>query len=225
MINVKKNLGNRFLCTILCMYNTGKPTAMVNKVNKSKEQDDETSLETLLYNVGKKKDRKAFITLFDHFAPRVKSYLLKQGCNETTAEEVVQDTMIRVWRKASMYDPSKAKASTWIFTIARNRRIDLIRKNSRSEFLSDAQVIEETHNDDLEPSAEDIYAQTEQADVLKSKISELPQEQLELLQMAFYQDKSHQEIADETKLPLGTVKSRIRLALGKLKKSIKGYSF
>jgi RNA polymerase sigma-70 factor (ECF subfamily) len=206
------------------MHNTGKSSTMAKKVNKSKEQNDEISLESLLYDVGKKKDRKAFITLFDHFAPRVKSYLLKQGCNETAAEEVVQDTMIRVWRKASMYDPSKAKASTWIFTIARNRRIDLIRKNSRSEFLSDAQVIEETHNDDLEPSAEDIYAQTEQADVLKSKISELPQEQLELLQMAFYQDKSHQEIADETKLPLGTVKSRIRLALGKLKKSIKGYS-
>ncbi len=181
---------------------------------------DEISHEELLTRVGQNKDREAFIQLFTYFGPRVKSYLLKQGASEDQAEEVMQDAMILMWRRASTYDPKKAKASTWIFTVARNRRIDILRKNSRSEFLSDATVIEQTQTDENEPSAEDIYAQRQESDSLREHIETLPKEQMELVEMAYFQDKSHQEIADETDIPLGTVKSRIRLALGKLRKKI-----
>ena len=222
MINIKKNLENYHLCTILFVHNRQKDNFMARKVKTSEDQDKEVSFENLLYRVGQNKDRAAYIKIFEHFAPRLKSYLLKQGANEDAAEEVIQDAMIKVWRKAKMYDPSKAKASTWIFTIARNRRIDLLRKGKRSEYLSDANIIEETQSDDEQLSVEDFYVQTEEAQILKSKIDELPDEQMKLLEMAFYEDKTHQEIAEETQIPLGTVKSRIRLALGKLRKKIAG---
>lgn len=172
----------------------------------------------MLVRVGSQRDRDAFVSLFHFFAPRVKSYLLKNGADETTAEEVVQNTFVTVWEKASGYNPKKAAASTWIFTIARNKRIDTLR---RQKFVV---PLEDDALDTLESTAApqlDAYADQSTIEELHSAIDSLPREQAELLHMAFFEDKSHQDISDATSLPLGTVKSRLRLAMDKLRHKLK----
>lgn len=176
-----------------------------------------TSYEALLARVGKAQDREAFVALFHHFAPRIKSYLLKHGAPEAAAEEIVQNTFITVWEKAKGFDPKKAAASTWIFTIARNKRIDALRREKFIEINTDSPALENasyTLNED--------YADPETVKKLNTAIDKLPEEQSRLLRMAFFDEKSHQQIADETKIPLGTVKSRLRIAMEKLKTTMKG---
>ncbi len=173
----------------------------------------------LLHRVGTKKDREAFVTLFNYFAPRVKSYLLKHGASETAAEEVVQNTFVTVWEKAAGYDPKKSAASTWIFTIARNKRIDALRRERFIEVNSDSPELE---NKAAETAEE--YAGPETVEQLNAAIDRLPEDQAKLIRLAFFEDKSHQDIADETKLPLGTVKSRLRLGMEKLKTALKGFA-
>lgn len=172
--------------------------------------------ETLLLHVGAQKDRDAFVELFHYFAPRIKSYLLKHGADETTAEEIAQNTMISVWEKASSYDPKKAAASTWIFTIARNKRIDALRKDRFIDVNSDSLSLANASYENVEE-----YADNKTIDNLSSALGTLPPEQAQLVRMAFFEDKSHQSIARETHLPLGTVKSRLRLALEKLRHLLK----
>lgn len=173
--------------------------------------------EDLLVKVGASKDRAAFVTLFEYYAPRVKSYLLKHGASDTAAEEVVQNTFVTLWEKAAGYDPKKAAASTWIFTIARNKRIDALRRDKFIEVNTDDPAIQNASY-----SVEETYADPETVQKLNSAIERLPEDQAQLLRMAFFEDKSHQAISDETHLPLGTVKSRLRLAMEKLKKQLKG---
>lgn len=168
--------------------------------------------EDLLVRVGAQKDRDAFVALFHYFAPRIKSYLLKHGANESTAEEIAQNTMITVWEKAYSYNPAKAAASTWIFTIARNKRIDALRKEKFTEVNSDAPALA-----NISYEAPEEYADDKTIGDLSSALQTLPAEQSRLIRMAFFEDKSHQAIARETRLPLGTVKSRLRLALDKLR--------
>lgn len=161
-------------------------------------------------------DRAAFVTLFNYYAPRVKSYLLKHGADDTAAEEVVQNTFVTVWEKAKGYDPAKAAASTWIFTVARNKRIDALRRARFVEVNTDSHALAQAPA----PENED-YAEESEIAQLDAAIKELPEDQARLLRMAFYEDKSHSAIAKETKIPLGTVKSRLRLALAKLKSALK----
>lgn len=168
--------------------------------------------EDLLVRVGKKQDREAFIALFTYFAPRIKSYMLKHGAAEASAEEVIQNTFVTVWEKAASYDPKKAAASTWIFTIARNKRIDALRREKFVEVNSDNHELENATYE-----AEEVYADKEDVDRLNSALAGLPPDQAELLRMSFFEDKSHQKIAEEKHLPLGTVKSRLRAALEKLR--------
>lgn len=167
----------------------------------------------LLIRVAALRDRGAFVELFSYYAPRVKSYLLKNGASETVAEEVVQSTFITVWEKAAGFDPAKASASTWIFTIARNKRIDIQR---REKFI-DANVDDAAIENIAAETATDSYADADTVGKLETAIDSLPPEQARLVRMAFYEDKSHRDISDETHLPLGTVKSRLRLALDKLR--------
>lgn len=172
----------------------------------------------LLVRVGRARDRAAFVELFHFFAPRIKSYLLKNGADETTAEEAVQNTFVTVWEKAAGYNPGKAAASTWIFTIARNKRIDALR---RQKFVL---PLEDDALDSLgsTPHATaDAYADSATIEQLHTAIDSLPKEQAELLHMAFFEDKSHQAISDATALPLGTVKSRLRLAMDKLRHALR----
>ncbi|TAL30622.1 MAG: sigma-70 family RNA polymerase sigma factor [Alphaproteobacteria bacterium] len=168
--------------------------------------------EDLLVRVGKHQDRDAFIALFTYFAPRIKSYMLKHGAAEAAAEEVIQNTFVTVWEKAGSYDPKKAAASTWIFTIARNKRIDALRREKFVEVNSDSLELEKATYE-----AEEVYADKEDVDRLNSALAGLPPDQAELLRMSFFEDKSHQKIAEEKHLPLGTVKSRLRAALEKLR--------
>lgn len=169
------------------------------------------------------RDREAFASLFRHFAPRIKAYCLKRGSAAAMAEEIAQEAMIQVWRRAAQFDRRKASASTWIFTIARNKRIDLFRRESRPE-VTDEDIAQETMAnmaDDGDASEE--VARQEAGNELATQIEALPSEQAEVLRKAFYEDKTHQAIAEELNLPLGTVKSRIRLALGRLRNIMSEY--
>lgn len=189
---------------------------IMNSVKATPSANTPVRYEDLLVRVGAARDREAFVALFHHFAPRVKSYLLKHGAPESTAEEIVQNTFVTVWEKAAGFDPKKAAASTWIFTIARNKRIDALRREKFIEVNSDSpELLNASYT-----TAED-YADPETVEKLNDAIDKLPPEQSRLLRMAFFDEKSHQTIADETRLPLGTVKSRLRIAMDKLKKEIK----
>ena len=185
-------------------------------MKQATETETETSFEDLLVAVGKSQDKQAFIELFNHFAPRVKSFLLRLGTKEIEAEELVQAVMLTVWDKAVSYDPAKARASTWIFTIARNKRIDFFRKESRPEIdPNDPALIPDNEKD-----AHQIMVNEQAATELNSAIRNLPKEQAELIYKSYFEDKSHSEIAQETELPLGTVKSRLRLALKALRNTL-----
>jgi RNA polymerase sigma-70 factor, ECF subfamily len=159
------------------------------------------------------RDRQAFAELFRYFAPRLKGFGLRRGVEASTAEELVQETMLTVWRKAEMFDPKRATVSTWVFTIVRNKRIDMFRREGYPE--ADLDEAADTPGDDR--PADDELAASEAGSALRVAMKTLPKEQLEILQKAFFEDKSHRAIAEEMKLPLGTVKSRIRLALARLR--------
>lgn len=175
--------------------------------------------DALLAAVGSARDKGAFVTLFNHYAPRVKSWLLKAGEAPSAADEIVQNTFVSVWEKAAGFNPAKAAASTWIFSIARNKRIDALR---RARFLSaDADEVERAL-DSAVAEPPDAYASADDAERLGEAMKSLPEEQARLVRMAFFEDKSHSAIAAETRLPLGTVKSRLRLALSRLRGLLKG---
>ncbi len=172
---------------------------------------------TLLQSVGKNQDKEAFIELFEHFAPRIKSFLMKGGSSPEQADELAQETMLAIWRKARSYDPKQAAASTWIFTVARNKRIDLLRKTKRHDpNPSDPLLLKDESNGPSENVIQ-LEETTRIAQVLKT----LPEEQADLVKKSFFEDKSHAAIAEETGIALGTVKSRIRLALERLRKDTK----
>ena len=156
-------------------------------------------------------DQAQFAVLFQHFAPRVKAFLMKSGADATLAEETAQEVMATVWQKAHMFDPSRASASTWIFTIARNRMIDGIRKQRRPE------PEDLSWGNQAEPDQADVLTLQQESAQLVDAIKTLPEKQRVLIEKAFYGDLSHSEIAEQTGLPLGTIKSRIRLALERLR--------
>lgn len=159
-------------------------------------------------------DTKAFAALFAHFAPRVKAFLMKSGANETLAEDCAQDVMTTVWRKSHLFDPARATVATWIFTIARNRKIDLIRKERRPE------PEDLPWGPEPEPEASDVIALEQDSKKLQSALIQLPDKQRILIERCYFGDLSHSEIAAETGLPLGTIKSRIRLALERLRREM-----
>ena len=166
--------------------------------------------EDCLSAIGKTHDRAAFESVFRFYAPRIKAVLMKSGARPEEAEEVMQETLVLVWRKAEQFDPAKASASTWIYTIARNRRIDLLRKTRRPELDPDDPFFTDSLT---EPDGEQNVHNAERAEIVQNYIKTLPKEQLLVIQKAFFEDKTHQEIASELQIPLGTVKSRIRIAM------------
>ena len=165
----------------------------------------------LIWKVETQKDVSAFEELFTHFAPRVKAFLMKSGADPQMSEECSQEVMATVWRKAHLFDPSRASASTWIFTIARNKKIDAIRKQNRPE---PEQLFSE---EDYEPDQESTIELQQETERLATALGELPEKQRVLIEKAYLGELSHSEIAEITGLPLGTIKSRIRLALEKLR--------
>lgn len=178
--------------------------------------DDGSDMRELLYAVGARRDIDAYERLFRHFAPRVKAYMAKGGGNSQQAEELMQETMIAVWNKAERFDPSKGAVSTWIFAIARNLRIDAYRRERRPEFdPSDPAFVP----DDAAPADAELDVR-EASEQLHHAIAALPAEQASLLKLSFFEDQSHSAIAARLNLPLGTVKSRMRLAFDKLRASL-----
>ncbi|MBO6774300.1 MAG: sigma-70 family RNA polymerase sigma factor [Marinibacterium sp.] len=161
------------------------------------------------------RDKEAFAAIFSHFAPRVKGFLMKSGAAADLAEECAQDVMVTLWNKAHLFDPSRASVATWIFTIARNRRIDILRKENRPE------PEDLPWGPDAEPDQADVLALQQESSRLKAAIQALPDAQRDLIQKAYFGDLSHREIAVQTGLPLGTIKSRIRLALDRLRHVMK----
>ncbi|MBE0413679.1 sigma-70 family RNA polymerase sigma factor [Yoonia sp.] len=161
------------------------------------------------------KDKAAFAELFAYFAPRVKSFLMKSGASPDLAEECTQEVMATLWNKAHLFDPTKASVSTWIFTIARNRKIDLLRKQKRPE------PEDLPWGPEAEPDQADALGLQQETEKLGQALATLPAEQRKLIERAYFGELSHSEIAAETGLPLGTIKSRIRLALDRLRHAMK----
>ena len=183
-----------------------------SSLNKEQNVSD-ADLDNFIKEIGENQDRMAFSSIFKHFAPRLKSFFIKLGCTDTQAEEIIQEVMIAVWTKANTYNSSKSSVSTWIYTIAKNKRIDKIRKEKRHYTV------------DSDESLEIPCPSKQEEEILSSQLSKkishslkfLPKEQAELLKLSYFYEKTHSDIATDLKLPLGTVKSRIRLALSKMK--------
>ncbi|MBL6937386.1 MAG: sigma-70 family RNA polymerase sigma factor [Alphaproteobacteria bacterium] len=173
-------------------------------------------LNALVVAVGRAQDRAAFQALFDHFAPRVKGYLMRLGAGNAVAEDLAQDAMLTLWRKASLFDPAKASASTWMFTIARNLRIDAIRRERRPELDPNEPAL----LPEAERGADESLDWAQAEDRLHAALAELPREQAEIIHLSFLAEKPHSLIATELGLPLGTVKSRIRLAMARLRQAL-----
>lgn len=163
-------------------------------------------------------DRHAFEALFSHFGPRVKAYLMRLGGDAASAEELTQETFASIWRKAALFDAGKSSASTWIFTIARNLRIDAFRRERRPEIdPADPGLVPEA-----EPAADAVLEAREAERGLGAALAALGESERRLMVMAYYEDKSHTMIAAELGLPLGTVKSRIRQVFAKLRAGLGG---
>lgn len=160
-------------------------------------------------------DREAFARLFDFFAPRVKAMAMRGGAPAALAEEIAQDAMLRVWRSAGQFDPARAQVSGWVYQIARNRQIDLARRMPRAVF---EEVVAPWTDADV-GSALALEQETAQ---LRRALAALPPEQRDMVEKAYLGELTHQEISRETMLPLGTVKSRLRLALERLRHELRG---
>ena len=172
----------------------------------------------LMNAVAARQDRGAFAELFAFYAPRVKAYMMRLGAGSALAEELAQEVMITIWRKAGLFDRTQASVSTWIFRIARNRRIDAARRAKHADFDQDDPAFQP----EPEIAPDDAVSASEREETVRAALAELPREQVELLKQAFYDGLSHREIAERTGVPLGTVKSRIRLAFGKLRIRLAG---
>jgi RNA polymerase sigma factor (sigma-70 family) len=179
---------------------------------------DGRSLDDLLVAVARDRDRAAFGLLFGQIAPRLKTYLVRSGAAASQADELVQEVMLMVWRRADSFDPARSAAVTWIFTIARNKRIDAVRRDRRPEFdPGDPALVP-----DQAPAADRSVEAAQDTARLRDAILKLPSEQAELLRLVYFEDQPHTMIAQRSGLPLGTVKSRLRLAMARLRRELTG---
>ncbi len=188
-----------------CMSESGRGRPQPDLAERNRVRD--------LRSVALEGDRAAFHRLFDHFGPRVKAYLRRLGSDEETAEDLTQEVFVSIWRRAGQFDPSKASVATWVFTIARNKRIDALRR--------DRPTVTEPEDPELEidpaPRGDAVAEFNQLSGLVMRAVETLPEEQKRLLKIFYFEDKPHSAIAEELGLPLGTVKSRLRLALGKLR--------
>lgn len=167
----------------------------------------------LVRRIASEQDRSAFEVLFSEFAPRVRALLLRQGCDSASADEIAQEALLMVWRKAALFSPERGSVAAWIFTIARNLRIDRLRR----------EVVWQDVSDDHSEQPDDAPLQDQTIDSarivvrMRGVLARLPQEQVDVVTLAYIEGLSHGEIADRLGLPLGTVKSRMRLAYQKIR--------
>lgn len=177
------------------------------------------TLEALAVRIAQDRDRQAFKMLFAHFAPRIKSFILKQKVTDEVAEDLTQEVMVTVWQKAHLFDPKKARLSTWLFRIARNKFIDRVRRQKYIE------VDVDNHMQSMEASekTDEPVIQMQDQTRIVSALKVLKPELKQVIELSFYKDLSHSQIAEELGLPLGTVKSRIRIAFQKLRVELGEY--
>ncbi|MHA7871732.1 MAG: sigma-70 family RNA polymerase sigma factor [Hyphococcus sp.] len=189
-------------------------------MSSTKQQDigAPQQMQAFLLQVAESGDRRAFAEIYAYYAPRVKGFLMRGGASAEEAEDLAQDAMVKVLNKAKLFDPQKASVSTWIFTIARNARIDAIRKASRGALDPDEPALMPEES----PRADDLCELKDQKARIMKAVSGLPPEQLEVMRLHFYEDEPHSVIAERLGLPLGTVKSRLRLAFEKVRREIDG---
>ncbi|HSI03180.1 MAG: sigma-70 family RNA polymerase sigma factor [Myxococcota bacterium] len=173
---------------------------------------DAAAAQEAVLAVARSQDRAAFAALFAHFAPRVKGYLIKRGVENASADEIVQDVMLTVWTKARYFDPARGGVSTWLFTVARNSLIDRVRRERRPEYDPlDPALVDE-------PAGPDVNVERSRfAALLKTALAELPEEQAQVVAQVYGEGKSLSDVATATNTPLGTVKTRMRLALARLR--------
>ena len=170
----------------------------------------------LIDAVATRRDRVAFAALFEYFAPRIKTFMLRSGASEQSADELAQETLLAIWRKAGLFDPSSVGAMAWIFTIARNLRIDARRRERRG-------VVQDTFDIDVEfqvdegPQPDASLATTQTETLVRKAMAALSDDQLRVVELSFYEEKAHADIARTLQIPLGTVKSRLRLAMNRLR--------
>ena len=162
-----------------------------------------------LERLAQEPDEAVFLELYDHFAPRVTSYLLRLGATTAISEELTQETMLSVWKKAALFKPERAAASTWIFTIARNQYIDAMRRHTPTAELPD-EWSDEADGSLEPPEAADAWP-------IREALEALPLLQAQVMKLSYFEGKSHSEIASELGIPLGSVKSNIRLAFQKIR--------
>ncbi|MGA3140690.1 MAG: sigma-70 family RNA polymerase sigma factor [Xanthobacteraceae bacterium] len=177
------------------------------------EQVSASDLAACIGAIAARQDRAAFAELFKFYAPRIKTMLMRAGAAAEVAEELAQDTLLVVWRKAAQYDPSRASAAAWIFTIARNLRTDKLRQEQRAKLFA----MHETSDTEEPERPDDVFENSEQQARVRAALCELPEEQLRVVQLSFIEGRVHGDIAKLLNLPLGTVKSRLRLAMSRLR--------
>ena len=171
---------------------------------------------SLLLAVGQSKDMTAFEALFRLYGPRLRAFMLKRTGDPALAEELMQEAMTNIWNRAASFDPARGSAPAWIFTLARNTSIDLFRRRKRPEFdLSDPALMPEA-----EEAADRMIESRQSAEAVRAAMRDLPPEQLEILKLSFFEEVPHSAIAEKLGLPLGTVKSRIRMAFGRLRTAL-----
>lgn len=172
------------------------PSAVQPQINA---ELDRARFADLMDAIAARQDRAAFAELFEYFGPRVKSYIMRLGCADAQAEEIAQDVMVTVWRKAALFDRTQASVSTWIFRIARNRRIDVFRRTERPALDEEEPLIQPS----APPAPDEALDASEREAAVRTALEELPAEQSDLLRLAYYEGLSHSEIVERTGLPLG----------------------
>lgn len=197
------------------MNDHGRPGYVVSSKSLSAAKRDAIWLE----RIANTQDAKALSDLFEVYGPKLKGWLMARGVGSGTAEDIIQDVMIKVWTRAELFDPAKASFATWIYRMTRNRWIDHKRKHGRMD-VRDPELMNIIADGEV-PSAEDFFIGDQDAQMLHTQIAKLNQNQQDAIRMAFMEFKTHKEIAEETGLPLGTVKTRIRSAIQALQASMK----
>jgi RNA polymerase sigma-70 factor (ECF subfamily) len=172
-------------------------------VSKHGSKSDHVDWARLISAIATDQDRGAFAELFEYFAPRIKAFMQRSGLGEAAAEELAQEALLAVWRKAGLFDPASAGAAAWIFTIARNLRIDAYRREQRGGLTGTSDV--------------DLEFQVDDAPRVRAALSQLSADQVRVVELSFFEEKAHAEIAELLGIPLGTVKSRLRLAMSRLR--------
>jgi RNA polymerase sigma-70 factor (ECF subfamily) len=210
---VKKGISEWLYFAIKLKSGIGSGCKQASSVLLANSKPDSEEMARLARKIAEYRDKQAFAVLFDYFAPRINAYLQKLRMEKAEAEEITQEVMFTLWHKAALFDPAKSNLSTWLYRIARNRRIDSARRDRCAELdASDPGLLPTP-----EPMPDTGIDKFQREVILKSALAELPPEQFETLRMAFFLGYSHSQIAEETGLPVGTVKSRIRLAFSRLR--------